>query len=151
MRSPSTLFRQASDMEVNKLAAARIRQRFLHQQIDDCLADGSPEALFWAIEDLQEIAYLIKHSTIDYTKPIYKNTVTSAHIASAEQFPIDQLIHFENGKAYAFCHEDSNPTLTFWKERNKARCFACNKTFNPIDVLVHRDKKTFLEAVRELA
>lgn len=146
----SMTFRKAREMDKHPLAAARIRMRYLNEEIDNYLQYDDPVALFWACEALEEICYLIKHSTQDYSRKPSKNTITQDHIDRAEEYPIENLIEFRNGKALAFCHQDRIPTLSLWKGKNKARCFACNKSFGPINVLMERDKMSFLDAVRAL-
>lgn len=76
--------------------------------------------------------------------------ITADMIERARQYPVEQLIEFVQGKAYAFCHEDKNPSATMLKGGNKLRCWPCNRNFDPIDILMHRDKFTFAEAVRRL-
>lgn len=146
----SMTFRKAREMDKHPLAAARIRMRFLHEEVDRLLQFKDDVATYWAIEALEEICYLIKHSTQDTSVTPSKNTITQAHIDRADAYPIENLIEFRNGKALAFCHEDRVPTLSLWKGKNKARCFACNKSFGPINVLMERDKMSFLDAVRAL-
>jgi len=144
-------FRMAKEMDKDKLAAARIRMRFLDEQVTFFLQHGSDVATYWAIEALEEICYLIKysHNTFSSSNPKYQ-TIEQHHIDQANEYPIENLIPFVNGKAYAFCHEDKSPSLTHWKAKNKARCFVCNKTFGPISVLMERDNMKFLDAVRSL-
>lgn len=76
--------------------------------------------------------------------------ITDADIENARAYPIHLLIDFNHGRATAFCHDDRSPSLHHWKKGNKARCFVCDKTYNPIDVLMERDKMSFPEAVRSL-
>ncbi len=77
--------------------------------------------------------------------------ITEEDIARAREYPITQLIEFNKfGKAHAFCHEDKNPSLSYWKAGNKCRCFVCNITFDPIAVLMERDSMNFIDAVKKL-
>ena len=76
--------------------------------------------------------------------------ITDEMIESAKLYPIDKLIKFTQGKAFAFCHDDKTPSLTLNLQRNKCRCYVCGKSFSTIDILVERDNKSFIEAVKEL-
>lgn len=80
-----------------------------------------------------------------------KDDITDDMIGRAKQYPIDQLIKFERGKATAWCHDDKHPSLSHDRKRNRARCFPCDKSFDSIAVLVDRDGMGFKEAVKWLA
>lgn len=71
-------------------------------------------------------------------------------IELARQYPIEALVEFKREWALAFCHADRNPSLKLYKASNTCHCFACNKSFNPIDVLMERDGMSFKEAVEWL-
>lgn len=144
-----TVFRKAREMQKNKLASARIRMRFLDDEIELCLQDNSDIALLWAIEALEEKCQLIKHAYYEVA-PKANNNITDEMIEQARNFPIEQLIEFHNGKAYAFCHEDKNPSLSLWKKNNNCRCFVCGQSFSPIDIKMKRDFMPFKDAVRYL-
>ena len=142
-------FMKAKEFDKNRLAAARIRIRYLDDQATECLEDGSPVALFWACEALEEICYLHKHAHYEIN-PVKGERLTDEMIDRANQYPIESLVEFRNGKAYAFCHEDKSPSLNHWKAKNRCRCFACGKTFRPVDILMERDGMSFKDAVRRL-
>ena len=77
--------------------------------------------------------------------------ISEADIAKAKDYPITQLIEFDKfGKALAFCHEDTKPSLSYWAKANNCRCFACGESFDPIAVLMKRDGMSFIEAVKKL-
>lgn len=78
------------------------------------------------------------------------NELTDGMIQHAREYPITNLIDFNNGVASAWCHEDKTPSLKYWERANRARCFVCNLTFNPIDVLMERDGMNFYDAVKRL-
>ena len=142
-------FAKANALGINRLAAARMRARYLFEWIDECLKEGSDLALFWAREALNEIEYLQKHAF--YEPNPSKNTLTLEQIATARQYPIEQLIPFNrHGRATAWCHHDEHPSLTWHRKGNRARCFACDLTYGPIDVRMYRDMLSFPEAVRSL-
>lgn len=76
--------------------------------------------------------------------------ITDEMIQQARDYPIDQLIDFNRGKAIAWCHDDKQPSLHHHKQANRAHCWPCNQSFDTISVLMQRDGMTFHAAVREL-
>jgi hypothetical protein len=80
----------------------------------------------------------------------HTNGITDEQIAIAKEYPIDRLIEFTRGKATAWCHDDKTPSLHHHRQANRAHCFPCGKSYNPIDVLMQRDNMSFIDAVRAL-
>jgi hypothetical protein len=131
---------------INKLAAGRMRIRYLLEQIDE-------ESCCWFTQEanekmMDEVLYIIKNMWRDFEPK--KNDITDEDIESARNYPIENLIAFRNGKSAAWCHTDKQPSLTHWKKANKARCFPCDKTYDPISVLMERDGYNFIDAVKAL-
>lgn len=141
-------FMMAKAMGKNRLAAARIRLRYLKQQVDFMLPSQHPVVLFWANNMLKEANQLMKHMYFEPTER--KDSITAEDVEAARNYKVDRLIEFRNGKAQAWCHEDKNPTLNHMNKVNKAYCWACGKYFNSIDVLMKRDGMKFIEAVKSL-
>lgn len=80
-----------------------------------------------------------------------KGGITDSMIEQAREVPITNLIEFDkNGKALAWCHDDKTPSLHHHKKANRAHCFPCGESFDPIAVLMSREGMTFVEAVRKL-
>lgn len=81
-----------------------------------------------------------------------KEVITDDMIWRAKnEVPIESVIEFNReGKALAFCHGDTKPSLSWDRKRNRAHCFVCPQDFNPVDVLMKRDNFTFVEAVKYL-
>jgi len=161
-RTGAGFLKTADEMEISRLAAARMRTRKLLKQLEHL--EELKEIAFMSEDDwllnelyslelkhLDEIFYLFNHLDKPAEK-IYNgnNKITDYDIEQAKNFPIDHVILFVNNKAYAWCHDDRTPSLMHWKKENLARCFVCNKTFNPIDVLVQRDGLSFVQAVKRL-
>ena len=143
-------FIKAREFGISPLAAARMRARYLFHWIDLCLEEGGELALFWAREALNEIEYLQRHAFYEPQQST-KTTLTPEQIATARQYPIEHLINFNRqGRATAWCHHDEHPSLTWYRKGNRARCFACDLTYGPIDVRMYRDMLSFPEAVRSL-
>ena len=144
-------YAKAGAMSINRLAAARMRARYLFSWFDDCLEEGSELALLWAREAMNEIEYLQDRAFYEPPPAIWSQTLTQEQIATARHYPIERLIPFNrSGKAIAFCHPDHHPSLTWFKKGNKATCFPCCQSYGPIDVLIQRDHLPFAEAVRSL-
>ncbi len=83
-------------------------------------------------------------------KPRSKNDVTPEMKDRAKAHPVTNLIQFNKGKALAFCHSDKTPSMTYYAKMNRASCFVCNKTFDPIDILMIRDGMKYHDAIRAL-
>lgn len=147
-----TTFRKAKEMDKNRLAAARIRMRFIDQELELLFAHPPHDIVnFWIAEYLFEKSMLVKHAYYEEV-PVAKgsNDITEDMIARAREYPIESLIDFQRGVSYAFCHDDRRPSLSLYRPKNNCRCFVCNKSFNPIDVLMIRDGMSFADAVRSL-
>jgi len=133
-------------MGVSRLAAARMRSRFLLESIEVYeQMEDKDVADIWILECLDEIISLNKKIVITHTPP---DSITDTDIQIAKEYPIEEVIEFYRGKALAFCHEDKTPSLV--KRKNRAICYPCNKSFNAIDVLIYRDGYSFVEAVKRL-
>lgn len=145
-----TVFRRARDMGIDRVAAVRMRVRYLLQEIAICeKAPYDYDIIDMIIQDdFDEIYYLF--GKIKRTE-VYTENITDEDIEKAKEYPIENLIELDaRGKAIAWCHDDKNASMTLWKGKNKVRCWACSKTYNPIDILVERDGLSFIEAVKRL-
>jgi hypothetical protein len=144
-------FQKAKDLDVNRLAAARVRYRFLDEVVSDCLEDGSDIALFWAVEALEEMCWLIPRSLYEVV-PTEASGVTDEMIEQANNHPVENLVKISKGKATAWCHDDKRPSLyKGTKGANAFFCPVCNKGFGPIQILMSRDGYSFVDAVRQLS
>ena len=144
-------FRMARVMGKNKKAAGRIRLRYLEQRINELLPARHPITALWINEMLEEVMFI--HRNMHFESPPAlpgHDTIDDGDIQAAKAYPINQLIDFTNGTAFAWCHDDARPSLAHLKRINKAKCYPCDKTFDPIDVLVERDGFNFIGAVKEL-
>lgn len=149
--TPDQLFSKARYMDVNKLAAARIRARYLLEAVDVYLEDGSDVAIVWAREAAEEALFVLQEGAYEKIIKSSDQSISSEDIAVASKYPVDKLIEFKRGKALAFCHDDHHPTMFHATRKNLAGCPACNKFFSPIDILMFRDGYSFTDAVKELA
>ena len=145
-----TVFRKARENGIDRVAAVRMRVRYLLREIDICEQANYDEDIMNMViqDDFDEIYYLF--GKIKRTE-VYTESITDEDIERAKEHPIENLIELDSrGKAIAWCHEDKNASMTLWKGKNRVRCWACSKTYNPIDILVERDGLTFIEAVKRL-
>jgi len=155
MSSYHSTFRMAAKMEMPREKAANIRirhlkkrkksfQKFLTKNLNPI---SLATALKWIKDCDDEISYLEEKKTIIFDE---STEISDAQIQEAKAYPIDRIIDFQNGKAIAWCHNDSKPSLTHWKQKNMASCFVCNERFDTIDAVMELQGLTFPEAVRSL-
>ena len=76
-------------------------------------------------------------------------------IQKLQDLPIEQVaealgLHVSHHRALCPFHNDSNPSLTFNRGKNRYRCFVCDAHGGVIDLVMHYEHKTFLEACRWL-
>jgi hypothetical protein len=151
--------RVAAEHGVNKTWASNCRITFLREQIAinaGIMNNGRinersiKTAQLWNREMRDEIAYLERKKLFILQDPSKLLRLTEDQIRVAKFHPIENLIEFRNGKAIAWCHNDKNPSLTLWRQGNRAKCWVCDKAWSPIDVLMKRDGMGFVEAVMML-
>jgi hypothetical protein len=120
----------------------------------DALADGCEVCRAWAWllqDDFMKLARELRFIRRKMSGAIGKNEITDDMKAAARRYPIDRLIEFNRGLSLAFCHQDKKPSLSHFVKANRATCFPCGKSFDPIGVLIVRDGMSFPAAVRLLA
>lgn len=151
------VFRAAAKFEISPRAAANMRMRYLRDQVHDLLSHRPvhPIVGYWANQAMNEILWLLietdKREQQGHSKRFVRvDRITDDDIEAAKEYPIEQLVDFTRGKAFAWCHEDRNPSMYHATRTNKAICPVCDKFYNPIDVLMERDGMSFKDAVREL-
>lgn len=77
-------------------------------------------------------------------------------IMKLNELPIEQVaqalgLSVNRHKALCPFHNDSNPSLTFHRGKNRYRCFVCDARGGVIDLVMHYEHKSFLEACQWLA
>lgn len=77
-------------------------------------------------------------------------------IEKLQDLPIEQVagalgLHVSHHKALCPFHDDSNPSLTFHRGKNRYRCFVCDAHGGVIDLVMRYEHKSFLEACKWLA
>jgi len=151
-RPKQTLY-MAGLMGKSKLAAARIRTRFLEEENDILLKHGGAIAMHWVVENIEEITELGRRLKQRKRKPLTSVKtveITPDMIQDAKNVPIESLVEFKNGQALAWCHPDKKPSLFHGTRRNIAVCPVCDEKFDTIKVLMSRDGYSFVDAVRSL-
>ena len=76
-------------------------------------------------------------------------------IEKLQELPIEQVaqtlgLNVNRHKALCPFHDDSNPSLTFSVRKNRYKCYVCDAHGGVIDLVMHYEHKTFLEACRWL-
>jgi hypothetical protein len=152
----------AEEFELTTQYAMNARRRYLTDELE--LLDlemafyedyqGNLESEYFALFSISDLG--IKRAKVKMELRSIKNVtinkpgITDEMIQTARDYPITQLIEFTRGKAIAFCHEDRNPSMYHQTRLNRACCPVCDKSFDPISVLVERDGMTFKSAIHQL-
>jgi DNA primase len=76
-------------------------------------------------------------------------------IQKLQELPIEQVaealgLSVTRHRALCPFHDDSNPSLTFSVRKNRYKCYVCDAHGGVIDLVMHYEHKTFLEACRWL-
>ena len=150
---PDQLNQAAADFGISQQSAHRMRIRYLLEVMDQWeryIAGGTDDMPpSTTVDCLNEIIRL-KNSERRQRRGQKTQEITDEMVESARNYPIEQVVEFNKGVAIAFCHADSRPSLSWNRKNNTAHCFPCGKSFNALDVLIDRDGKDFITAVKEL-
>lgn len=80
--------------------------------------------------------------------------LTKADIQRAKDYPFNLLVDLQKDKGFIQCPFHSEKKGSFYitstKGNNRAYCFGCGKSFDPISFLMERDNLTFVQAVKKL-
>ena len=81
--------------------------------------------------------------------------ISNIDIQKLNELPIEQVaqalgLNVNRHKALCPFHDDSNPSLTFNVRKNRYKCYVCDAHGGVIDLVMHYEHKTFLEACRWL-
>lgn len=72
-------------------------------------------------------------------------------VDKAKEYPIEELLEFKHGFARCIFHQEKTPSMKLYRERNRAHCFSCNKSFDAIDVYRQINNCSFKEAINYLS
>lgn len=71
-------------------------------------------------------------------------------LARAKAYPVENLVEFRHLKARCVWHEDTNPSMHWYKKNNTVYCFSCSKGGDAIDVYMALHNCSLPEAVAAL-
>lgn len=150
---PHEIRKTAEEFGISIESAVRMRVRYLVQlcgQWDDYLdekTDIMPEST--AMDAILEINELRKYEK-NYHKINTKNSITDEMISAAREYPVASLVELSRGKTLCFVHQEKTPSMQLHEKRNRLHCFGCGWDGGPIDILMERDGRSFIDAVKEL-
>jgi hypothetical protein len=146
--------KSAADMGVPLSYAIGARRNYLWKELDRWI-DADVDHVTWDVLCVPRIwaiiGDLIKLQKDWYwkNKPVRTGQVTDAMKEQARAVPVTSLLDIIQGKALCLWHDDKRPSMAIGKS-GKAVCYVCNKHFDPIDIVMKRDGKTYHEAIRRL-
>lgn len=115
----------------------------------------------YSFHDIYIEANEVKHMPSDVHGKANKLPVDQTDkVAVAKSVPCTELLEFKRsgGKYKAAClwHNDSDPSLVYYPEKNNCYCFSCGKYADSIDIIIEKEfsglpaKEAFLKAVKYL-
>lgn len=174
-RSELNLIKDSSDIrqEVHELVKEKITE--LEKQIErerqevlDWYENNWDSANEWKKQKQIEKTFVIKPGFTEYKLIEYKEVerllrprpkgrktsdrwVDPSLVEKANETPIDSIINFNRGdKAVCLWHNDTDPSLSYHRKGNFAKCFSCGKVASAIDVYMQINNCDFITAVKEL-
>ena len=165
MTEREKIIEMANQFGIDPETAIKTRMRYFRQSIDEIQDDIRHwNEVIWGLEDQAAITllnrrierldkkqrgFLIRIKNLEQDHQVSINSITSAEIEAARAFPIETLLeNIHRNRVRCPFHEDLNPSASI--KRNRVHCFVCNKTWNPIDLVMERDGLSFINAVRRL-
>ncbi len=148
------LKKSAADFNISIDSAIKMRIRYLQSLLAlwcsyiEEQTDDIPESDMMSI--IGELSTLRRYQERLRAGIKMKDGITDDMIEQARNYPIDQVVEFQRGVTIAFCHDDKKPSLTWHKAKNRATCFPCGKSYSALDILMERDKMSFIDAVKYL-
>ncbi len=166
MTEREKIIEMANQFSINPETAIKTRMRYFLQSIDETKDDIKYwNEMIWGLEDQAAITILnrriqkldkkinglsIRIKNLEQEDQISINGITSEQIEAARAFPVEDLLeNIHRNRVRCPFHEDLNPSASI--KHNRVHCFVCNKTWNPIDLVMERDGLTFINAVRRLS
>jgi hypothetical protein len=149
---PINTFNMARRMGKNKMAAARIRARFLQQKIEELRSEPLHEIKeYWADQMQVEMNQLLKEGKREIKNQHGNpNLISDGDVMAARQYPVEGLVEWTRGKATCWIHEDKTPSMFYGSKTNRIICPVCDKKFNAVDILMGLNGYSFVEAVKAL-
>jgi hypothetical protein len=160
------LIETAEVMEVDVRTAMTLRVKYLAEQRDklmegiekledDILFDESLNDVTRAFLEHRLVNERMDLSKINreiksYTQLPREGEVTDDMIATARDYPVENIIEFKGGRCKAFCHDSDSFSVAKARTGNYIFCHVCGKTFDSIQILIERDGYSFIDAVKQL-
>jgi len=87
---------------------------------------------------------------LHYLEIPFSEKITNQDIENAKNYPIRKLLPHSVKKNMTRCpfHNDKHPSMGI--KYNKVRCFACNKTWDSIALVMQLKKTNFVDAIKYL-
>ena len=150
------ILKKAELFGVSQNQAVGARRAYLWKEWDYYL-ESDVSADSWEVICKPTLVQIIKE-LFQLSKDLYyrnrktdDNEINENMVSRAKMTPVTDLVEFVNGRATAWCHNDSRPSLYVATRINKIVCPACgDKRFDSIDILMTRDGLSFPEAVKRL-
>jgi len=156
----------AGQFGIDPETAIRTKMRYFRQSIDEIKGDIKYwNNMIWEWDDpvvitllnrrierldKKQRGFLIRIKNLEQDHQVSINGITSEQIEAARAFPIEDLLeNIHRNRVRCPFHDDTNPSASI--KNNKVHCFVCNKTWNPIDLVMQRDGLSFINAVRRLS
>ncbi len=146
--TPYQIKQHAKDFGLSYRSAARMRKKYLVQQLNqgiEWMLEENTQPDIMPNDALNELLALVRP-----LENIGHSRITPDMVEQARGVKIDTLINFQRGKTTAWCHEDKNPSLFHGRTLNIAVCPVCDMKFDAIAIQRHITGQTFIEAVRSL-
>ena len=145
----SEIYKKAQEFGINYVDAIRMRCVYLADRFNH---SGSDVEYLMAEHDLQDIIHLM--STIKpQPKRNKEDEITDEMIERARRHPIELILEFTRGRCRCINpeHDDRDPSMSFDRRRNRAKCFACGHSVDSIAAYQHLHGCDFRLAVRNLS
>lgn len=99
-----------------------------------------------------QAAFLERFINLCRNKDLGNGPVLADRIARAKEVAITTYIEFrKDNKTNCIWHNETGPSLTYYKDTNTVTCFGCDKRKQDvIDVVMQLHNCTFLDAVKKL-
>ena len=154
---PYDIVKKAEEMQVMPEAALAMRIRHLVEAVGASLGYdyGSGEGIYYALQTMKEVIELERYLK-DYKKRMAvarEKEITDEMIERARRHPIELILEFTRGKCRCINpeHDDRDPSMSFDRQRNRAKCFACGHSVDSIAAYQHLHGCDFRLAVRNLS
>lgn len=127
-----------------------MRGRIHFNSLQDVQDDRAVRLASWRSTHFHD-AYIEVHTQPIYEKTERKFSGDTSEIARAKSYPIPELVKFSRDhKACCIWHNESTPSLHYYKANNTVYCFGCGKHGDAIDVYRQVHGCSFVDALKKL-